>query len=637
MEKQIKQLSKYNDYELQEYFYTETFSVLHNIKLILDDKYTNTGNSDFTDLQYDMLKDTMVKRDSSYIPEIGSIVRVGENRVTLPYYMGSLSKIKPENINEIENWKTRCFCKEYIVEDKLDGVSALLVIKNGKIKMYTRGDGVIGGDISFLVSYFKTIPKNIKCDIVVRGELIIRKIVFEEKYSSKYANPRNMVAGILGGKKIRKGLTDIDFVAYEIVDLDINLDPYSQIQYLQNVGFTTVNYNIVNDINIENLSHLLIYLKEHSNYEIDGIVVQPNVYNERNISGNCSYAFAFKMRMQENSAVVEVLDVEWSISKWGVLKPRISISPVSLGGVTISYSSGFNGKYIYNNNIGPGAVIKITRSGDVIPYITDVISQAQKPAMPDISYLWNQTGVDIYTEEHSDIPEVKRIASFFSSLGIKHVSEATVNKMYSHGFVSLIDILSASQEELSRISGFGDRLAERTYNNIHKGLQNVQLTSVLGASGVFGFGFGIRKINALFSSIPDILVIYKNYTTEEMFEKVMGVGGYSNKSARKIVDNLESADTFIKTLNPFVTFKSSEVSSSKIFEEMKFVMSGFRDVELERKIVSRGGKIAMSVSKNTYLVIVKVREEKVSVKVKKALDLGKEVVTKDEFEERFLA
>jgi len=581
-----------------------------------------------------MLKDTMVKRNCSYIPEIGSIIRVGENRVTLPYYMGSLSKIKPENVNELENWKAKNQYSEYLLEDKLDGVSALLVVKNSKLNMYTRGNGVIGGDISFLDTYLETIPKNIDQDIVVRGELIVKKVIFEEKYSSEYSNARNMVAGILGGKKVRKCLSDIDFVAYEIVDLDVDLDPYSQLQYLKTIGFTTVNCHIVNNITPENLSSFLIEFKESSNYEIDGIVVQPNVYNERNTSGNCSYAFAFKM--MNNSAVVKVLDVEWSISKWGVLKPRVRITPVSLGGVNISYSSGFNGKYIYNNNIGPGAVVRITRSGDVIPYITDVISEAGEPAMPSISYVWNETGVDISTKEHRDIPEVKRISSFFSDLGIKHVSEATVNKMYSNGLITLVDILSASQEDLASIQGFGDRLAKRTYENIQNGLKNVDLSLVLGASGIFGPGFGIRKIKSLLDAIPDILVIYKNYTTDEMFEMVMGIDGYSNKSASKIVDNLENACTFIESLSPFFTFNSLDVSSSGVFDEMKFCLSGFRDVELEAKIVNRGGKIVTSVSNNTSVVIVKVLDSKPSGKVKKALELGKEVMNRETFESRYL-
>lgn len=621
--------------ELQEYFETESLEILHQLKLVSDRQYYEGDSCDLEDFQYDMLKETLQRRDPNYTPPVGSKIREGENRVRLPFWLGSMDKIKPEDTRELDRWLSREKNEEYVIEDKLDGVSCLLVVKNKKLKLYTRGDGVVGADISYLAQYFKSIPKNIREYIAVRGELVMKKAVFMERYSGEYANARNMVAGRVGGKKIREGLRDIDFVAYEIVDLDICMDPYSQIQYLLSLGFKTVNYDVVSSINCNSLSEMFINFKDRSEYEIDGVVVQPNVYKERNTSGNPDYAFAFKMRMDENSAVVEVLDVEWSVSKWGVLKPRVSISPVSLGGVTISYSSGFNAKYIYSNRIGPGAVIRITRSGDVIPYITDVISQAKEPAMPDISYFWNETGVDISTEELEDISEVKRMSSFFSGMGIKHVSEATVNKMYSHGLVTLVHILSSSKSELEDIDGFGERLAERTYDNIHSGLQDVELSLVLGASGIFGFGFGIKKIKSLLSSIPDILVIYKNYTREEMLEKVMSVEGYSDKSSRKIVDNLDRANDFINSLSPYVKFKSSDVSSSGIFDSMKFCLSGFRDAELEKEIVKRGGKMVTSVSKNTSVVIVKVLDSNPSGKVKKALDLGKEVMTKESFEERY--
>ena len=622
--------------ELQEYFETESLEILHELKLVSDRQYYEGGSCDLEDFQYDMLKETLQRRDPNYTPPVGSKIREGVNRVSLPFWLGSMDKIKPEDTRELERWLSREKNKEYIIEDKLDGVSCLLVVKNKKLKLYTRGDGIIGADISYLAQYFGTVPKNIQEDIAVRGELIMKKAVFTERYSEEYANARNMVAGRLGGKKIREGMSDIDFVAYEIVELDICIDPFSQTQYLQSLGFKTVNCDIVTSITPEILSSMLLVFREKSEYEIDGIIVQPNVYKERNTSGNPCYAFAFKMRLEENSAVVEVLDVEWSISKWGVLKPRISLVPVCLGGVTISYSSGFNAKYIHSNNIGAGAVVRITRSGDVIPYITDVISRAEQPAMPDVSYVWNETGIDILAEEHSNVPEVKRIAGFFSGLGIKHVSEATVNKMYSHGLITLADILSASKEDLALIEGFGVRLAERTHDNIHNGLQNVELSLILGASGVFGFGFGIKKIKSLLTSIPDILVIYKNYTIDEMLDKVMVVEGYSKKSARKIVDNLERANVFVENLSPYITFKRSDpISTTGMFDSMKFCLSGFRSAELEKNIINRGGRIVTSVSSNTSVVIVKVLDSKPSGKVNKALNLGKDVMTKEDFEKRY--
>lgn len=634
----IKKLYKMNfdnNAKFQEYIETESLETLHKLKLIADRQYYCGEICNLEDFQYDMLKETLLRRDANYVAPVGYKIREGENRVELPYWLGSMNKIKLENTRDFERWINKNQCIEYIIQDKLDGVSCLLVVKNKKVKLYTRGDGEVGADISYLSKYFKTVPKNIENDIAIRGELIMKKEVFDKKYSDTYSNARNMVAGRLGGKTIRNGLTDIEFIAYEIVDFDLDLDPMCQLEYLKNIGFTIVNYDVVQNISLETLSKIFFDFKKISEYEIDGIIVQSNKYNKRNTSGNPDYAFAFKMQVEENSVITDVLDVEWNISKWGILKPRISIKPISLGGVIISYSSGFNAKYINENKIGPGAVVRITRSGDVIPYITDVISQADKPSMPDISYVWNDTGVDIFTEERGEIPEVKRIASFFSSMGIKHVSEATVSKMYDHGLVTLLDILSATKDELKQIEGFQERLAERTYENIHNGLQNIKLPVILGASGIFGFGFGIKKIETLFSSIPDLLTVYKNYTIDEMYTKIMEVDGFSEKSAKKIANSLESADMFIKSLLPFVSFQSEKISSSEILKGKKFVLSGFRDKDLEIKIINMKGKVVTTVSNNTDIVIVKKIDENPSEKVKKALALNKEVLTKEDFVKKY--
>lgn len=349
MSNQIKKLilkvSKYIDTKLQDYFMNEEFPILYEMKLYLDDIYTNCGQeSGFTDNQYDMLKETMIIRDPTYIPEIGSKVRSGENRVQLPYWMGSMDKIKSEDINELGRWVLRNFSEYYIIEEKLDGVSCLMVIKDGDTKLYKRGTGIEGSDISYLLPYFSTVPKNINQNIVVRGELIMKKSVFTDKFSEKYANARNFVSGRTGGKTVRNGIRDIDFVAYEIVYSEHNMTPFSQIPYLESIGFNTVKYEITNEISVDILTEILLRFKEESRYEMDGIIVQSNIEYERNTSGNPDYAFAFKIRTDIIST--EVLEVEWNVSKWGVLKPRVKVRQVSLGGVNINYASGHNGKSV---------------------------------------------------------------------------------------------------------------------------------------------------------------------------------------------------------------------------------------------------------------------------------------------------
>lgn len=643
MNKQLKKISVYDEDKLRKYFNKEKFSVLHDMKLYLDDVYTNTGeNTGLTDFQYDMLKEIMLERNPEYVPEVGAKVRVGENRVEIPYWMGSMDKIKAEDVNELERWKIKNQSPTYIIEEKLDGSSCLLIVKNGITKLYTRGDGVVGADISYLVQYFESIPKNIRQDIVVRGELIMNKEIFVQKYASECANPRNMVAGRIGGKTARKGLHDIEFVAYELIESELNIElPVNQLIYMKNnLGFKVVNYEVVSEITSENLSELLLNFKRGSEYEMDGLIVQSNRPYIRNDSGNPSYAFAFKIRMDDNLAQTEVIEVEWNVSKWGMLKPRVKVQTVSLGGVTINYASGHNAGNIKDNKIGPGSIVEITRSGDVIPYIVRVIREAEEPSLPDVPYVWNESGVDIKICSYENTMGVKMVSSFFSSMGIKHVSESTVEKLYSSGNDSLLKILAMTEEDFYKIDGFQRRLAERTYQNIHNGLQNVSIDVVLGSAGVFGFGFGKRKMKALFDAIPELLVVYRDMSKKEILDMVMEVEGFSDKTATKIVNNLEVADKFIEDISRYATFKDvaediEEGVGGNIVSVngLKFVISGVRDKILEEKVVSRGGKFVGSVSGNTTCLIVKSKEAKPTGKIKSAMDLGLPIYTVEEFKE----
>lgn len=634
MESIIKKLAKYSDNELEKYFNTEKLPKLHEIKLYLDDIYYNTGkDSGFTDFQYDLLKEILQKRDPNYVPPVGAKIRAGDNKVKLPYWLGSMNKLKPEDINELNRWIIKNEASECIIEDKLDGISCLLIIDNNKIKLYTRGDGEIGSDISYFAHYFKNIPKNIKENIAIRGELIMKYDIFKEKYSAEFANPRNFVAGRIGSKTLKKGIEDIDFIAYEILKDGICIKPEDQLNKLKELGFDTVNYSLTSNITSEELVGKFLLSKQNSRYEIDGIIVQSNTPYVRNISGNPSYAFAFKVRLDKNIVEATVEEVEWNISKWGVLKPRIRIIPINLGGVTITYTSGFNAKYIVDNNIGPDTIIQITRSGDVIPYIVSVIESTYAQLPEDIEYEWNETKVDIISKDNNNIMCVKLIASFFAALKIKHVSEATVDKMFNHGFKNIIEIVSAKQEDFEEIEGFGKRLAERTYENIHNGLKNISISLLLGASGVFGLNIGVKKVELLFNTFPNILDIYKDYSYEELYNEIINIEGFSDKTTVQIIDNLEWAEKFIKNIDKYITLKDEKPISDDLLN-YKIVFSGFRDKILEEKIKKRGGKIVTSVSKNTTILVVADIYE-TSAKIKKAKELGIDIYEKEQFIKTF--
>ena len=638
MEEKLVKLSNLSKLKFENSLKKITINSLKEIKSYLDDKYYNTGEkTEFTDYQYDILKDYIIKNDKDYEITIGSKIREDNNRVKLPIYLGSLDKIKFEDTNKLDNWLIKYNSKEFLISDKLDGVSALFISKEGIMKLYTRGDGNIGSDITHLIKYIKDIPEKVKEDIAIRGELIIKKNIFKNKYSEKFANTRNMVSGLVNSKSLREGVIDINFITYEIIDnkLKTQIKPLEQFKKIKELGFTVVKNNKISIIDIEILSEILLKNLSDNEYEIDGIIIQPNEEYIRNIKDNPKYQFAFKMTLDSNLIQTEVEEVEWNISKHKIIKPRIRIKPVHLNGVKITYATGFNAKYIFTNSIGVGSIVKITRSGDVIPFIVEIIKSSDKPDMPLIEYTWDENKVDIIVDNDIDnISDIKIISSFFQNMDIKCISEATVEKIYNHGLTSLKKIFDASISDFEKIDRFGPKLAEKIYNNIHNGLKNVSIDVLLGSTCIFGYGMGKRKLKVLMEEIPDLFELYKKLSKKELLEKLNKVEGFSNITSQKILDNIEKADNFLKDIDTYVTYKNIKKDTLNIHNKLKnktYLFSGFRDKELEEKIISNGGKIVTSISKNLSFLIIKEDTEKISTKVQKAKDLNIPIIEKKYF------
>lgn len=626
---------------LRTYYLSIPISDLKQLKRILDDIYYNTGDEGIEDWKYDVLVDVIKEMDPDYVLEIGTKLRDNVIKVNLPFFMGSMNKIKPEDEIELGKWLAQYSSDEYVVSDKLDGISCLLHYKSdskrGIYKLYTRGDdGIEGTDISYMSKYINYIPESLNVEnMYVRGEIVISIKNFK-KYDQTYAKPRNMVTGlVVSSKTVREGIRDLDFVAYEIVGKRNMAKPTDQFHLLSSLGFRVVRHELVPDIDIDILKGLLLRFKDTASYEIDGIIIQSNTSYVRNTSGNPDYAFAFKMMLVDDVKEAIVEEVEWNISKRGILKPRVRIQPLKVSGVTITYATGFNAKFIQDNNIGPNAIIKITRSGDVIPYIIGIV-EGTEAQMPDVSYHWNDTNIDIIADEVGKDLCVKVMSNFFSTLKIKYLSDATVNKLYDAGFDSLFKVISAEIDDFLEIEGVKQKSAERMYNNIHDKLQNVELSDLMAGSSIFPFGLGVKKMEALLDKIPDILEIYKITDRDDLLEQVKEVEGFSDLSASKVVDNLQWFDKFLTQLQPYITLKEKEELEDQDLDGQKFVFSGFRDKGLEDQIKQRGGKVIGSVSKQTTAVIIKSKGE-TSGKIQKAKDLGIQIYTKDEFMKKVLS
>jgi NAD-dependent DNA ligase len=460
----------------------------------------------------------------------------------------------------------------------------------------------------------------------------MKRTTFEMKYKEKFANARNLISGIINSKTIKQEAYDIDFIPYEIIN-EQRLSITKQFETLKKMFHTFVNHQIISkdEMTTDSLIGHLITMKQQSDYEIDGIIVHSSQGYSRNTSQNPEYAFAFKTMLDSNIVDTEVECVEWNVTKWNVFKPRIKISPVNLCGVTIQYTTGFNAKYIEDNKIGAGAIVSITRSNDVIPYIVKV----KKPGVVEFParFAWNHTGVDILAIDGYNTASIKSISSFFSDLGIKHVSDATVSKMFDSGFDTLMKILRVTKDELVKIDGFGEKLAERTLLNIHTSLQQASISDVICASSCLGFGFGKKKIQKLLFHLPQF---YLEEESPELLKQIIMIDGFSEVTAKQVVSHIPDVREFVIEISEFINKEDQEEVKVEVNDSMSgqnIVFSGFRDKDLEARIVSRGGNVSSAVSKNTTVVVTKDPGDS-SSKLKKARDYHIPILQREDFEKK---
>ena len=584
-----------------------------------------------TDNEYDIVKEYMADKfpSNQVVQEIGAPVE--KNKVKLPYPMGSMDKIKPDT-GVLTSWTSK-YKGPYVLSCKLDGVSGLYSTEGSKPKLYTRGDGKVGQDISHLIPYLR-LPKN--KGVVIRGEFIIPKTIFDTKYKGKFANPRNMVAGIINHKTINESIKDVDFVAYEVIKPI--LKPSEQMVFLSKMDVEVVLNNTFTTLTNELLSQILVEWRNNYIYEIDGVIVTNDAIYERK-AGNPEYAFAFKMVLSDQIAEAKVVDVIWSASKDGYLKPRVQIEPIHLGGVKIEFATGFNGAFIYDNKVGIGSVIELIRSGDVIPHIRKVVVPAEQAKMPDVPYKWNDTHVDIILENlESDLTvKEKVITLFFKGIGVEGLGAGNIARIIKAGYDTIPAILKMSMDDFLKIEGFKTKMAEKIYNGIHEKIDAASLVTIMSASNLFGRGFSEKKLELIIDEYPDVLV--SNLSNSQKIYKVASIKGMATKSAEAFVERIPDFVQFINEAglnNKLSTIENKKpVDTSHPLFGKSIVMTGFRDNSLQETLKNVGAKISGSVSKNTFIVLVKDLDEDTG-KVADAKKLGIPLMTPEEFKNKYL-
>jgi DNA ligase (NAD+) len=578
-----------------------------------DYQYT-IGAPIITDMAYDELREQLYKLDpkNKYFKIIGC--EATDNCVKLPYHLGSQTKIKEDK--DLQKWIKKYNTNDYVISEKLDGISAYY--NKAENKLYTRGNGKTGSDISHILPHIN-LPV-INTDIV-RGELLISKKNWKDEYGS---NARNVVAGLVNAKTLNiKLLKFVDLVIYQVIDKSIKME-----EQLKLITKNSVKYSIIKEpLTINNLKILLNTYKASSAYEIDGIVVTDNSKAYDNIkTGNPNFAFAFKNAELDENAITTVIDVEYKLSKDNRYKPRVIFNKVKLDQVNIECASGYNAKFIKDNGIGVGAKIRIVRSGQVIPKIIEVITKASVPKMPDGEWEWDITNTDAMfvkkvNEESPKEQRVGRAVHFFKTLGVKNLAEGTIVKLYDKGFKTLESVLDIKDpSELKNIPGIGDKKIEVIIKCIKEALSCKILEDIMAASNIFERSLGSKKLKLIITNYDDIM------NDNIKIDDLMTVHGIGKVNAEQFIVGFNDFKVFYNkyyngTIEP-EDHTEPEKALDKRLVGKKVSFTGVRNKELEKLIEKYEGKVVSTVSKTLDVLITKdINSNSSSMKKAKELNI----------------
>jgi NAD-dependent DNA ligase len=601
-------------------------------KIRLANEAYRIGEPIMSDKEYDILVEELLEMspDDELLSVIGHEVIDESRKTRLPIPMASMNKIK--SLEEIKDWQRLKLIPnavEIICTPKFDGLS--LCVDEVIGEAITRGDGVYGQRST---EHYRLIKNHLDINNIFEysyGEVIMPKQVFLDKYANDFANPRNLVAGLINSKSISESLRDCNYIKYGAIPTSQFRNQFTTKQEILeklNEGQTSkVSYHVCGILDLTEELLISLFKEWSGEYEIDGIILEVNNLVTQNSlgretsSGNPVWARAFKHPSFEQSAETDVIGISWNISKQGLLKPILHINPVKLDGVTVSNVTGNNARFVKDSGLGIGAKVVVKRSGMVIPKIVDVVKTVDfvEPIIEGIEIGWNDAGIELITLTETDDQKLRKNISFFEILEADSVGEGVITQLWDAGYKTIEQILNLTTSDLEGIDRFGKRKAKIVHDSIKKSIKDVQLSKLQHATGIFP-GLGSKK-----------LILLEHFTEKPSIQQVMEIEGFAEISSKNYVDNYDKFLTFVKGLPITIVEKVEVVSVSSDLVGKQFVFTGVRRKDLEEDIVSRGGIIGGSVSKNTTHLVMKVKGSG-SSKEEKAISLGVEILTVEDLE-----
>ena len=665
----------------------DTFSEEYKKKIKLLDKYNKQYYQNqkpiVSDKEYDELKNEILqlekKHNFSHLksPSIKVGYKPSKKFEKFKHKVKMLSLSNAFNREDLINFQkknvnfltfNRNYEFEYNVEPKIDGISASLNYKNGKlVKGLSRGDGEEGEDITANLKTIKDIPLKISDtdfpdEIDIRGEVFIETNDFK-KIEKDFANPRNAASGSLRQKDPKKTeLIPLKFIAYTFgFSSEMKVEKQSDfIKSLDNWGFKTSELNKT----IKGIDNLVKYHSEIEkkrfslNYDIDGIVYKINDFGLQKRLGFMATAprWAIAHKFSANYSITKIIDIDIQVGRTGALTPVAKVKPVNIGGVMVSNATLHNEDEIIRKDVRIGDTVKIERAGDVIPHVISVdkklrSSKSKKYIFPNKCPSCGSKTIKDYNSVTKKIDAVRRCSNegygcekisieklkhFVSkdALNIEGLGKKVIEKFWDLKFIKFPDdIFNLNFQSISSLEGWGTQSAENLKNSINKS-KKLKLDKFIYSLGIRHIGQENAKLISEFLGDYSNFIKLKDQKNIEDLSNIDGIGETQITSLKNFFKNKINLKVVL-SLNKILTFeKNVKKKTTGVFSDKILMFTGklnnISRAEAKSIVENNGGKIVSNVSKKLdYLVA---GEKPTSRKIKMANDLKIKILNQTDFE-----
>ena len=634
-------------------------------------KYYDDDKPEISDFEYDMLMNELKNLEkefpefvskNSLTQKVGGTVKEGFEKVEHSVPLQSLQDVF--SLEEVQEFCLKMQKEDpnvsYVVETKIDGLSVALEYKNGEfVRGATRGNGLVGEDVTDNLKTIKHIPKKLKepIDIIVRGEVFIGKEDFEALNDTldedeKFANARNLAAGSLrqmDSKIAASRPLDIFIFNVQKCDTITFTSHYESLKYLQKIGFNINPVLIPCDTvrKVKNAIEKIGNERPTLNFGIDGAVVKVDNLALREKIGTTfktpKWAVAYKYPPEQKETILK--DIICQVGRTGAVTPMAILEPVVVAGSKISKTTLHNEDFVKEKDLRIGDTVVIQKAGDVIPEVVRAVTEKRTGEekefqMPTVCPVCGGQVVRIPGQAVTkcigiECParNLRNIEHFASkeAMNIEGLGEKVIKQLYDAGLIhNIADIYSLKLEDIAGLKKNGKKFAENLINGINKSKQN-NLDRLITALGIEQVGAKSAKILAKKFKTMDALA-KANFGTLTFVEEV---GQITANSVREFFMQDQTKDLLKKLKAAGVNMTLIEdTGKDKRFNEQTFVLTGtlenYTREEASNIIESFGGKTSASVSKKTAYVLA---GEDAGSKLVKAQNLGVKIITEKEFEE----